>query len=167
MLYRRFPAEQSYAGAVTIIFKSREIVCIGVNFLSISWKTGCKQQAVQAAGRSLGARPGCLVASTRLHHGCAHPSPVCLANGAVNLRLSVQGSFGVEERGSPGLRETAKALGLPDPDDDDANTLSSPESGPWSPHGEDEPQTNWKQRQEEGWAVRQSPTLDRHSLVIP
>ena len=45
---------------------------------------------------------------------------MCLANGAVNLRLSVQGSFGVEERGSPGLRETAKALGLPDPDDDDA-----------------------------------------------
>ena len=78
----------------------------------------------------------------------------------MNLRLSVQGSFGVEERGSPGLRETAKALGLPDPDDDDSNTLSSPESGPWSPHGEDEPQTNWKQRQEEGWAVRrrQPPT---------
>ena len=92
---------------------------------------------------------------------------MCLANGAVNLRLSVQGSFGVEERGSPGLRETAKALGLPDPDDDDANTLSSPESGPWSPHGEDEPQTNWKQRQEEGWAVRRSPTLDRaHSLEV-
>ena len=53
---------------------------------------------------------------------------------------------------------------MPDPDDDDANTLSSPESGPWSPHGEDEPQTNWKQRQEEGWAVRRSPTPETPTL---
>lgn len=92
------------------------------------------------------------------------------------------GSFGGPEGGSPGLRETAEALGLPLPTESHdgtggKETRHAPEPaatpgdgegddsshvGGWadgvggknsSPTGSDEPPQNWRAEQEAGWAA--------------